>query len=82
MSGPAAHQRLLLRPAPGYGVGSDGLQLFEVVQTDTLVWSASTYYPIGAPALGSDGHVYVSKVPNNRGNNPVGDGGAHWQPSW
>lgn len=42
-------------------------------------WSSGTTYSVGQVVAGSDTFVYTSLVNGNVGNNPVGDGGVHWQ---
>jgi len=43
------------------------------------LWLVGTNYADGTEVTGSDGHVYISKLNDNIGHNPVGDAGVHWQ---
>ena len=60
-------------PAPGAAGEAGGEEGFQGV------WAIGTNYGESAEVTGSDGHVYISKVANNIGHNPVGDAGVHWQ---
>ena len=77
MSFGTPHKQILLRPSGG--PQNDGTQLYDVIEKDVALWTASTVYPLGTTATGSDGHVYISAVPNNKGINPVTDGAVHWK---
>jgi hypothetical protein len=74
-----------------YQIGSGGIQngasyiASFTSQTGAPAWAPGTTYSSTRVVSGSDGNTYVSSVNSNTGNNPVGDGGVHWQaitPAW
>jgi hypothetical protein len=54
--------------------GFDGI--FNSTQT---AWASGTTYAQGNFVSGTNSHNYISLVASNLGNNPVTDGGVHWQ---
>ena len=74
-----ATRTLLLHPIGA--ILADGSQLFEVVEPAVPNWVATTAYQVGNQVTGSNGTVYVAKVPT-KNVNPVGDAAAHWQNLW
>ena len=77
MNTPPATRRFFLRPIGG--TFPDGTQLYEAAELDVLAWSATMTYALGVHVAGSDGHVYASVITQNKGINPVTDGGVHWK---
>lgn len=76
-SGPPATRRVFLRQVGG--TFADGTSLCEIAELDVLAWSATVTYALGTHVAGSDGHIYASAITQNKGINPVGDGGVHWK---
>jgi filamentous hemagglutinin family protein len=53
------------------GVGVGALSI-------TGTWTGTQSYASGTRIVGSDGVIYVSRVANNSGHDPVADGGVNW----
>lgn len=49
--------------------------------TSTGAFSSAVIYGIGSQIVGSDGTLYISRVGNNLGRDPVTDGGVNWTSS-
>jgi hypothetical protein len=63
-------------PTNGSGINFQGGGITFVSEA---AWSSGTTYSDGQSVYGSNNHVYTSLSNGNVGNNPVSDGGVHWQ---
>lgn len=51
----------------------------KIVEEFITTWNTGFTYEEGDHTIGSDGNSYISLVAANTANNPVGDGGVHWE---